>query len=232
MKAKLHHRDEISKTITTFWFEPEQPLRFTAGQFTELTIPHNKPDKRGTKRWFSIASSPTHELIAITSKYAGEQDSSSFKRAMFALKPGDSVELAEAMGDFVLPKLTLTPLIFIAWDVGLTPFLSIFEWLIEQKERRNIKFIYAVESEDDIMYQEIFNRAGIHATIIVEKPSPAWGGEQGHLNADLIVGIEEPTPDTLIYLSGPEEQLKQVKKDLLDHGVESHQLVTDFFPGY
>jgi ferredoxin-NADP reductase len=231
MRATFRKREQLADSISTFWFEPERPLRFTAGQFTELTLKHANPDDRGVKRWFTISSSPTDDLVGITTKFAGEA-SSSFKKALFDLAPDTEVQLAEAMGDFVLPKLTQQPLIFVAGGIGLTPFHSMFEWLAATGETRDIRFLYAVSSEDDIIFQDTFDKANVHATIIVGNPSEAWGGLRGRVDAQTILGLEKPTDDTLIYLSGPEQMIEALEADLQKHGVDKRQLVGDFFPGY
>jgi len=231
MKATLHHSDDITGHIKRFWFETEQPLQWTPGQFTELTLKHAKPDDRGTKHWFTISSSPTDKMVAITTRFAGEGNST-FKQDLRLLEPGHEVELAEPMGDFVLPKLIQTPLIFVAGGIGITPFDSMFRWLAATGEQRDIKLIHAVRTEDDIIFQDDIEAAGVHATIIVSDPSPAWGGERGHITAETILGLEKPSDDTLIYLSGPEPMLEALQKDLIKHGVDKRQLVTDFFPGY
>lgn len=232
MKATFDHTDKINEQITTFWFKPSQPLRYTAGQFTELTLPHDEPDDRGIKRWFTLSSSPSDELVSITTRYAGDDKSSSFKKALFALVPGTEVDMADAMGDFVLPKLTQTPLIFVAGGIGLTPFHSMAGWLAESGEQRNIRFLYAVNSEDDIIWQDVFTKAGIDPTIAVANPSDSWGGLRGRLDADTILGIEKPTDDTLIYISGPEPMVEALQADLEAKGVAKRQIVGDFFPGY
>jgi ferredoxin-NADP reductase len=207
-------------------------MHYTAGQFTELTLQHTSPDERGIKRWFTLSSSPTDELLSITTRYAGDDKTSTFKKTLFALQPGAQVELADAMGDFVLPKLIQTPLIFVAGGMGITPFHSMFKWLANTSEVRPIRFLYAVSNEDDIIWQDILEKAGIYATIVVSRPSEAWGGLRGQLDAETILGIEKPTDDTLIYLSGPEQMVEALQKDLQAKDINKRQLVGDFFPGY
>jgi ferredoxin-NADP reductase len=232
MKAILDHTEQLNDTIRTFWFKPESKLDYTAGQYTELTLPHDNADDRGIKRWFTLSSSPTDELVSITTRYAGDDKSSSFKKALFALEPSAEVNLAEAMGDFVLPKDAKTPLIFVAGGIGLTPFHSIFEWLAASGEQRDIRFIYGVRSENDIIFQDTFDRANIHATIVVSDPSDSWGGLRGNLDAETVLGLERPNDDTLIYMSGPEPMVEALEADFEKHGVVKRQLVGDFFPGY
>jgi ferredoxin-NADP reductase len=231
MKVVLDHTRTEASNITTFYFKPEKPVRYTAGQFIELTVQHPRPDKRGLKHWFTLSSSPTDELLSITTKFAGET-SSSFKRTLFKLKPGAELIMSGPMGDFVLPKLIQTPLVFVAGGIGVTPFHSMLSWLAATLEQRPIKFLYGVRNEDEIIFQDTFNKAGVHPTIIVSEASAAWGGERGHLSVDLILGLEKPTEDTLIYVSGPEPMVEKLEKDLKQAGINKRQLVLDFFPNY
>jgi ferredoxin-NADP reductase len=230
MRVTFDHSRPEAANITTFYFKPEKAVEYTAGQFIVLTLPHLNPDDRGTTHWFTLSSSPTEELLSITTKFAAK--SSSFKKALRKLKPGNELHMSDPMGDFVLPKLIQTPLIFVAAGIGITPFHSILEWLVATNESRPIRLLYAVNTEDEIIFQETFDKAGQHATIIVNDPSPAWGGERGQLSAELILGLEKPSDDTLIYVSGPEPLVERLEKDLKKAGVQKHQLVLDFFPNY
>jgi len=232
MKAEFVSSQAEADNIRTFFFKPEKPLHYTAGQFTELVLEHKNMDNRGRKRWFTLSSPPSAELVSITTKYAGDEHSSSFKKTLFKLEPGSEVNLAEPMGDFVLPKLIQTPLIFVAGGIGITPFHSILEWLADANESRPIRLLYGVRSEDEIIFQTTFDKAGQHATIIVGEPSAAWGGERGQLSAEKIIGLEKPSADTLVYVSGPEPMVEKLQKDLKYAGIKQSQLVLDFFPNY
>jgi len=232
MKAVFDHSQAEAENIQTFYFKPERSVHYTAGQFTELTLPHKQPDDRGIKRWFTLSSPPNGEFLTITTKYAGEDKSSSFKKALFGLEPGTEVHLADPMGDFVLPKLIQTPLVFVAGGIGITPFHSMLEWLAATGEERPIKLLYGVRSEEEIVFQNTFEKASIHATIVVSDPTPAWGGERGRLSAELILGLEKPTEDTLVYVSGPEPMVETLEKDLKKAGLQKRQFVGDFFPNY
>lgn len=231
MKVVFDHSRDEAANIRTFFFRPEKPVQYTAGQFTEWTLPHANPDKRGVKRWFTISSSPTETLLSLTTKQA-DKDGSSFKKALFKMEPGHELTIAEPMGDFVLPKLIQTPLIFVAGGIGITPFHSILEWLAATGEQRPIKLIYGVHSEDEIIFQSTFDKAGQHATIVVGEPDPAWGGERGQLSANLILGLEKPSDDTLVYVSGPEPMVEALERDLKKAGLNKNQFVGDFFPNY
>ncbi len=231
MQAIFDHSIAEADNICSYYFKTEQPIHYTAGQFIEMTLPHKKPDDRGERRWFTLSSSPLQELISITTKHAFDH-SSSFKKALQQLQPGDVVKISNPMGDFVLPKLVQTPLIFVAGGIGITPFHSMLLWLAKTNENRPIKLLIGVNNENEIIFQEAFDAAGQHATIVVEQPSAAWGGERGRLSAEMIIGLEQPTDDTLIYISGPEPMVETLRDDLLKLGLQKRQIVGDYFPNY
>lgn len=230
MNVLFESKEEIAPHIYTFSFKHDKPAAFVAGQFIELTVPHDNVDSRGTKRWFTLSSSPEDQVFQITTRIS--PDSSTYKQALFNLKKGEVLHMAEPMGDFVLPKDPTIPLIFVAAGIGVTPFHSILRWLHQTDESRVISMVYAVSNEDDILFQNTFDDAGVHVTIIVKNPTPAWGGERGTLSAEHIVKLLEPPKQSMVYLAGPEGFVEQLTKDLKKtEGAPSH-IVTDFFPGY
>ncbi|HUA13441.1 MAG TPA: FAD-dependent oxidoreductase [Candidatus Sulfotelmatobacter sp.] len=230
MRLTFSHSQAEASNIKTFFFEPEQEIDYTAGQYIELTIKHPRPDERGIKHWFTLSSSPTDALVSITTKFS--EPSSTFKKALANLSRGDKVDFNGPFGDFVLPKLIQTPLVFVAGGIGITPFHSILSWLIANHEQRPIKLIYGVKNEDEIIFLDVFKRADQPVSIVVENPSDSWGGEMGKLNADLILGIGQPTEDSLVYVSGPEPMVEALEKELIKKGIKKSQLVLDFFPNY
>ena len=231
MKAVLDHVEDIAEHIKTFWFMPERHVRFTAGQFTELYLPHPDADNRGVKRWFTISSSPTDELISITTKYAVER-SSSFKKFLFGLEPGSPVSLADPMGDFVLPKDTTIPLIYVAGGIGVTPIHSMVKYLSDREEKRDITLLYAVNKEEDLCFTQLFKEYDMRFIPIVKEPSAGWKGETGVITIERLQDFVHQSPESLVYLSGPEPMTKALADGLKKAGVNKHRIVTDFFPGY
>lgn len=222
--------EEIADNIWSFWFKPGRPLRYEAGQFIELTLPHDKPDDRGVKRWFTLSSSPTDQLLSITTKLADAP--STFKQHLFGLKTGENVTLSDAMGDFVLPKDKTTPLIFILGGIGVTPAHSIIKWLSYSQEQRTIHLVYAARTAREIAFKPLFDSYVSHADYIVQQPAPDWAGDSGTLTSTAIIETVQAYEKPLIYLSGPEEMVEVLVTHLKAAGTKPSRLVTDYFPGY
>jgi ferredoxin-NADP reductase len=223
MRATFVEAHQEAADIHTFWFRPTQNLHYTAGQFVEITIPH-KADARGQKHWFTLSSSPTDELISITTRIV--PDSSSFKRQLLAMQPHQTVQISEAMGDFVLPKDPTLRLVFVAAGMGITPYHSIIKWLLDSGQKRNIQLIFVARNEKDFVFQELFESYGLNPIHILTSTDTA------PFTSQRILDIAPDDGKTYYYLSGPEPMIESLVDQFKGTTVPAERLVTDYFPGY
>ena len=158
--ATLLKVEQIKENIYTFHFSPEYFQKYAAGQYIELVIPHDTPDKRGIKRWFTLSSSPTEQEYALTTKFS-DSKASTYKKALLALQAGGKVKMSSPMGDFVLPKDKNINLIFVAGGIGITPFRSMIKWLIDTEQKRQIHLIYAAKQRNQTIFTELFSDYGV-----------------------------------------------------------------------
>jgi glycine betaine catabolism B len=231
MKVTFVRKEEIAENIISFYFNPGRPVHYTAGQFIELYLPHANPDRRGTKRWFTLSSSPHEELLAITTNFSPE-NGSTFKKALRPLEPGTKLDMASPMGDFVLPKDPSIPLVFVAGGIGCTPFRSILTELGLTKEERDITLLYAAQKLEKVAFRELFETLGDKFKVILTDPPARWSGPTGHLSGKSILELTQPSEDHYIYVSGPEPMVESLSKDLKKEGVHKRHIFGDFFPGY
>lgn len=231
MQVVFEGSKPVTDHIETFYFRLNQPVHYTAGQFIELTLPHDRPDARGMKHWFTLSSSPTEEFLSITTKFNPEH-SSTFKEALKALEAGQTVQMSDPMGDFVLPKDTNRPLVFVAGGMGITPMRSMVKWLHDNQEHRTIRLIYAASVPEEFAFRELFAEYGLPVTLVASHPPAKWEGESGLLTAERILEIAPNVDNKLYYLSGPEPMVETFYKELKELGLKESQLVTDYFPGY
>jgi ferredoxin-NADP reductase len=231
MHVILDHVEDTAASIKTFWFRSEEQVSYVAGQFTELYLPHRHADERGEKHWFTLSSSPTEPLLAITTKFTSDR-SSTFKRLLRSTTPGTALYLADPMGDFVLPKDKTIPLVFAASGIGITPVRSIVKYLSDIHELRDIRLLYAARREDELAFTEIFDTYPLTFTPIVGHPTATWPGQIGRIDARQILEAANSSNRSLIYLSGPESMVEELNNTLQESGVAKHRIITDFFHGY
>lgn len=219
MRAILDHIQPLSENISSFFFAPESEFTYTAGQFIELTLSNTDLKGKAGKRWFTLSSSPTEPLLTITTRHFSK--SSDFKRALFSLKPGDTVDISQPMGDFVLPKDKQTPLVFVAGGIGITPMRSMTKWLVDTNQSRPIQLIYASKLADDLVFADLFKSSEIKLTTLIDEP----------LTANKILELA-PYNKQLYYLSGPEPMVEKITLDLTNLGLDSRRIIGDYFANY
>jgi glycine betaine catabolism B len=222
MYAILTRVDDTAQNIKTFWFKPETPARYIAGQFIEFYLLHDPHDDRGTRRWFTLSSSPSEDLLSTTTKLAVE-NGSTFKQTLSELPLGSRVMFSEPMGDFVLPKDTTIPLVFVAGGIGVTPMRSMVKWLTDKGEKRDVTILYGARDKREIAFRDLFEAyCGDQFKTFTERP----------ITSDDIIAATNNKPEALIYLAGPEPMVEKYVAELKQAGVPARRLVTDYFPGY
>jgi ferredoxin-NADP reductase len=230
MNILFDHYELVANETYTLWFKPERHIQYEAGQFAEIKIQDDNSDDRGNQRWFTISSSPTENLISITTKFTS--NGSTFKKTFQNLKPGDVLTINDPLGDFVLPKLPSIPLIFIAGGSGITPVRSIVKFIVDTKQIRKVHLIYVVSSEKDLAFNKLFAEANIKYTPVLTNKSHGWEGEVGRFTKSSLEKLIGDTDNSLIYISGADNFVKNIANMLQSLGIGSKQIVTDIFIGY
>jgi glycine betaine catabolism B len=227
---------KLTPQIYHFSFSSSQKLDFKPGQYLEWTVPHKRPDLRGNRRYFTIASSPTEKDIQLGVRF--EQKGSSFKKALLDLDDQRKIVASQLTGDFTLPNDKKKKLVFIAGGIGVTPFRSIAKYLIDKNEKRDIVLFFACSSPTEFIYQEIFDKAkniGLRTNYVITKKENApknWQGIVGYLSPET---VREKLPDYKerdYYLSGPISMVEAYKSLLSKLGIPKHRIHTDYFPGF
>lgn len=232
MQAVLTRTEIHTSYCATYWFKAEQPLRFEAGQYVQLSIPHDNPDSRGITRWMSLVNAPEESQVAITTLFPHTRPST-YKQALRKLIPGDVVRLGEIIGDFTLPKDIRVPLIFIVGGIGIAPVRSIISHLSVIHQRRDVKLLYSAGTEQDLLFENVFRNYKLNNyTTIVTRPSTNWHGQQGRLTSEVVSQYIGVIGKALVYLSGPQRLIEPLYYDLIARGIPRAQLILDYFPGY
>ncbi len=227
--------EESAQDVYNFAFTSDRKVSFAPGQYMEWTLGHHYPDNRGNRRYFTIASSPTEDEVHLGVKFYPQ--SSTFKQALASMKPGDKISASHIAGSFVLPKNPKKKLVFIAGGIGVTPFRSMVQYLLDKKERRSIVIFYSNKTATDIAYKDVFDRAenelGIKTIYTLTNGTiPAPGMYNGQVNAQLISQQVPDYQDCTFYISGPHTMVESFQKTLAEMGVSRFKIKSDFFPGF
>ena len=228
----LRKVERASANAVDFIFSTDRPLPFRPGQYLEFALGVRPVDSRGNRRFFTIASAPTEEGVRLGVKFNPQP--SAFKRALAAMKPGDKIYAAQATGEFVLPEDRGEKLAFLAGGIGVTPFRSMLQHLIDRREKRPIVMIYASETGRDIAYRDVLDAAerklGI-ATVYAVARGAERDQYPGIIDATLVRQAIPDYRERTFYISGPQAMVTAVRHELFGMGVHRSRIRTDFFPG-
>ena len=239
-KSELYLKEKklVAENTYEFTFTSKQKLDFTPGQYLEWTLPHDKPDERGIRRYFTIASSPLLEPrerphptlpegegqeVQIAIRVSPEK-SSSFKKTLLNLKTGDKILAGGLAGDFILPKDTNKKIVMIAGGIGITPFRSQIKYSIDKKQKRDIVLLYANNLPQHVAYKELFDQAEREVGVVTK-----------YSFNNIPIDVAKEVPDytqRMFYLSGPVGMVDHYDKVLRNAGVHERNIVKDFFPGF
>jgi ferredoxin-NADP reductase len=223
MKLTLKSRYQEVNDVTTFIFEPEKVITWQAGQYIHYTLWHSDADDRGIERWFTVSSPPFSKNPAITTRFFGTQ-SSSFKKALFALPIGGQIEADAPDGRFVLnPKASQH--IFIAGGIGITPFYSMLKQLDHNKQVPKIALLYANSDKNIVFKEGLDDVAKRNKQLTIQY---FIGKRISNSDFEPFIGDGE----CVFYVSGPEAMVEVYRTTLRKMGVKRRKIKTDYFPGY
>lgn len=223
MKLKLLSTKVEQDDVHSFVFEPETPITWQPGQYMHYVLQHPQADTRGVERWFTISSAPFEGHIMLTTRLAGS--GSSFKKALMALKEGDTVEADGPKGSFTIEGGNHRH-VLIAGGIGITPYRSMMLQLYHEGKDPGVELFYA-SREPKPVFEELF--LDLQAKLKNFRLRKFTGGTRivakdlkGYLDKD----------DAIYYISGPRPMSEGYQHLLQALKVPDERIKTDYFPGY
>lgn len=213
---------QVARNTYSFYFDRRGvDFDFLPGQYIHMTLPHKNSDYRGTTRFFTIASSP-HEkdYLMITTKII----KSTFKKTLSSLVPGTIVDFFGPSGKVILNEKDMTPRIFLAGDIGITPFHSMLTYAASKKISLSLTLIvWFAKSDERVFYEELQSLQNEKRKIIYET-----GRISETVLKKYLTDIHNPT----YYIIGPPAMVASTKKLLKDLSISEEKIITEEFIDY
>ena len=234
-KLTLERIEKKASGCFDYVFAPNRPVGFAAGQYLDWTMDVAKPDSRGNRRSFTIASAPSEQKLRLGVKFY--PDPSAFKKSLLAMKPGDVIYGSQLAGHFVLPKNPAEKLAFIAGGIGVTPFRSMIQHMIDTNDKRPTVLLYGNNHVNEIAYADVFDKAerqiGLRTVYALNEDIGNYSNtHHGLIDAALIMREMPDYQERMFYISGPRAMVLQFQNVLSEIGIAKARIKTDFFPGF
>ena len=160
--------------------------------------PHFPFDLRGVTRVFTISSAPEEETLCFTTRYFDDQ-SSSFKRALFRMQPGERLWAygPSPLYDYFRALDTGRQYVFLAGGIGITPVRATLIHHAATSGGLTATLLYANRDTKCIFKDDL---SGLRTTL------PALGvtyiTSPEHISAAAISAAARPIPPPFLLLPG------------------------------
>jgi ferredoxin-NADP reductase/nitrite reductase/ring-hydroxylating ferredoxin subunit len=246
LKLELKLLEKIPKSgtdVMSFKFsksDGHNHLKYRAGQFAIIDL-GTKEDPKGPLRSFTMASSPTEDVIQITTRIRDTP----FKKKLASLEIGSTAKITSPLGKFVLPDDHSKPVVFIAGGIGVTPFRSMIRYATDKQVPSQVTMFDSNRNVENTLFKEEFddclkrnNNLKIVYTITEEEQSKnaeEWKGERGFINESMLTKYltRDELDNSTFYICGPPGMLKAMQKLLeLDLKFPKQHIKIEEFTGY
>ena len=238
LKIKEITDETIDTKTIHFWQPIHDALHYLSGQF--LTVIPEIEGKKVRRSYSLSSSSKTDMSPAITVKRIEGGLVSNF--LCDTLKEGDSLEVLEPMGNFILEAEASTAknYVFVGAGSGITPLLSMIKTILHGEPLSKIHLIYGSRHEDQIIFKKVLDSLeSLHANRfkvlhVISQPAANWPGLKGRINQASIVyylkqelGLDIASAH--YYLCGPQGMMTEVQSSLAMFDVPASQIHQESF---
>jgi len=247
-KFEVQRKQFEAKDVCSFYLQPHdrKPLPpFEPGQF--LTFQLGLPDQaKPLIRCYSLSDSPNHpEYYRVTIKRVppprDKPDippglSSNFFHDL--IQEGDILDVKAPSGHFFLDTAKQTPVVLIGGGVGLTPVLSMLNWIAESGSKRETHFFYGVTNGTDHAMKDHLKQMNVenenlHLHVCYSKPQDGdvHGDDYQHEGRSSVELLKEVLPNNSFdfYLCGPPPMMTSIVEGLEEWGVPESRINFEAF---
>src|SRR3989344_2939284 len=230
-------KEQVAKDAFSFYYDrTKEAIDFLPGQYLRMFLDVQQPDERGTHKMFSIASSPLEkDHVMITTRILR----STFKKTLVELTPGTPVRFFGPAGRFVLDETDLSPRVFLAGGIGITPMHSMIMYAAEKKLSLPIWLFASFSTREYLIYYDQLRKIGeenqnikiIYTLTQAEGVGENWLGEKGRISPEMLQKYSLPS-DALLYMAGPPAMVLAMKQMVAGMNIPIERIKAEQFTGY
>jgi ferredoxin-NADP reductase len=235
VRARIKEKQEVAKQTLLVTFDLlGREIDFEPGQYFFVTLPDlGHQDERGLRRHISVVTSPNERgVLGLCTRLRD----TAFKRTLAELEVGAEVDVEEPKGDFVLPKESDQPYVFIAGGIGITVFRSMLRYIAEERLPHRVTLIYSNRDQESTAFRgelaELEAATNLRV-VLTMTDDPAWEGETRRIDADLLRDHLDGELGSFTYLiAGPPAMVEAMEKTLTEAGLPEERIRPQRFSGY
>lgn len=229
-KVAFIGKKEIVKGIWSLYFTKPSSCSFLPGQYLDITLDVAK--NRQETYSFTISSSPAEDTLAVTTR----ESNTEFKQSLFALTKGQKVAIRGPLGLFVVDNENMSPKVFLAGGMGITPFRSIL--VSGNLHLKNpITLLASFPTQKHILFKEEMEhvvKKNPHIRVVytlTQNQDSLWSSYSGRISKKLIQEVVPSFANAEYFIAGRGEMVDDMVSLLRSMGIENKKIKTDIFTG-
>jgi ferredoxin-NADP reductase len=233
IKAKLIERIKRTRTVESFRFQLKEKAGFIPGQFLQVIFDEAKRENKDLNKYMSMSSSPTKGYVEVTKRISA----SAFSQKLLSLKPGDEVLLKLPMGNCIFDD-TYKKIGFLIGGIGITPVISIIEYIIDKKLDTDLYLFYSNHTDEDIAFkkeldswQSVDKNIKVFYTVTDCLPKDKTC-LFGFIDKKLLQKKACDLTDRILYIYGPPAMVETMCHLSLELACKRENIKTEHFIGY
>jgi ferredoxin-NADP reductase len=216
-------------TVFSFRFQLEEKIDFIPGQFMEVIF--DKEDKN-LRHFLSFSCSPLRDYIEFTKRIS----ESKFCQRLKELKPEDKILFKLPLGSCVL-KESYKKISFIIGGIGITPVISILEYIADKNLDIDVFLIYCSRSEEEIAFKEELDswreKINLNIFYMVTYTEPRDKEiKKGVIDMKLLSQYKREFRERINFVFGPPKMVEVIVALLQQLGIEENKIELEKFIGY
>jgi propane monooxygenase reductase component len=230
-RARVSAIDRLTADMCRLELELEQPFKFWAGQYVDITVPRS-----GLVRSFSMANAPGgNQLDFIIKIYPDGAFSSVLDKE---LKIDDPLDIKGPYGICFRHENRSGQLILVGGGSGMAPLWSILNDVAHTGEQHQLTFFYGARTKRDLFYLDRIEAIGktlrdfrFIPALSHEPAGTDWEGETGFIHevvARHLRGVDLDD-ETEAYCCGPPPMIDATVPVLQISGVEPERIHIEKF---
>ena len=233
LKARLIERIKRTESIESFRFAPAERVDFIAGQFMLVVLDEKNRENKELNKYLSFSCSPLRPYIEFSKRLS----SSAFSKRLRGLKPQDEVLLKAPLGACVF-KEEYKRIAFLIGGIGITPVISIIEYVTDKKIASDTVLFYSNRNEDEIAFKSELDKwqaqndkLKVYYTVTDCQPKDS-SCFFGRISKEL---LQEKLPDfkeRTIFIFGPPRMVEAINALCVELGCDKNNIKTESFIGY
>jgi glycine betaine catabolism B len=233
IRARLIEKITRTASVASFRFAPAERIDFLPGQAARLIFDEQVRGNQELNKYLSFSSSPDREYVEFTKRIS----QSRFSQALQNLKVGEEILLNAPVGNCVF-KDDYGHIGFLIGGIGITPVISIVEYIMDRKLGTDVLLLYSNRTDDDIAFKDILDRwqglnKKIKVSYIVTDCQPRDAScIRGSIDKDMVAGKVYELSKRVFFIFGPPRMVEAMDSLCLGLGCSQENIKTEKFVGY